>query len=89
MGKDADATAPKLKISRSELIRRALREFLQLRRDQKITESINRHIAKHGNELSAEDEAWLEHGRRTVLRSFEELEALPAAKGKWKRRARP
>ena len=89
MHKEADAEAGRLKLSRSELIRLALREFLRHRREAKITESINRYIAKHGNELSAEDEAWLEHGRRTVLRTLEELEALPAPRSKRKRRAKP
>jgi metal-responsive CopG/Arc/MetJ family transcriptional regulator len=66
MLKEADAAARKLKMSRSELIRRALREFLQLRRDKKITESINRYLAKYGNELSAEDEAWLAYGGQVL-----------------------
>jgi len=46
MLKEADAAARKLKVSRSRLIQIALREFLQQRRDDAITESINRYIAK-------------------------------------------
>jgi metal-responsive CopG/Arc/MetJ family transcriptional regulator len=43
--KEAAAAARKLKLSRSRLIQIALREFLQQRRDDAITESINRYIA--------------------------------------------
>jgi hypothetical protein len=49
----------------------ALEEFLKHREEKKIIESINRCLAEDGNELSAEDEAWLEHGRQVVWRELE------------------
>lgn len=88
--KEADAAARKLKVSRSELMQTALREFLRHRREAKMAVSINRYVAKHGNELSAEDEAWLAHSRATVRRVLEELEARPRPRRKRKSvRARP
>jgi Arc/MetJ-type ribon-helix-helix transcriptional regulator len=69
MLKEADSAARKLKVSRSELLRTALREFLRQRQEAKMSESIDRYLAKHGNELSAEDEAWLAHGRNGTTRT--------------------
>ena len=73
--KEAEAAAKDLGFSRSKLIQTALEEFLQRRRDDKITKSINRYIEKYGAELSEEDEAWLAHGRVTVRRALEEDDA--------------
>jgi hypothetical protein len=33
-----------------------------------VTESINRHLEQHGDELSEEDEAWLAHNREMLRR---------------------
>ncbi len=84
MLEEVDATARKLRVSRSKLVQMALQQFLQHRREKKMTESINRYVAKYGNELSAEDEAWLAHGRETVRRTLEELEARPRPRRKRK-----
>ena len=87
--KEAQAAAKELGITRSKLIRIALEEFLKRRRDDSITKSINLYIAKHGAELSPEDEAWLAHGRETVRRTLEELEGQhPPAAGRKKRARR-
>ncbi len=86
LSKQAQAAAKELGISRSKLIRIALEEFLKRRRDEAVTKSIDRYIAKYGAELSPEDEAWLAHGRETVRRTLEELEGPP--RGKRKKRAR-
>ena len=84
MLEEVNATARKLRVSRSKLVQMALQQFLQHRREKKVTESINRYVAKYGNELSAEDEAWLAHGRETVRRTLEELEARPRPRRKRK-----
>ena len=86
--KEAQAAAKELGISRSKLIRIALEEFLKRRRDEAVTKSIDRYIAKYGAELSAEDEAWLAHGRETVRRTLEELEGQQPPAGRRKKRAR-
>jgi metal-responsive CopG/Arc/MetJ family transcriptional regulator len=65
---EAEAAAKDLGMSRSKLIQTALEEFLKRRRDEAITESINRYIAKYGSELSEEDEAWLAHNRELLRR---------------------
>jgi predicted transcriptional regulator len=84
--KEVQAAAKELGISRSRLIRIALEEFLKRRRDDAITKSIDRYIAKHGAELSPEDEAWLAHGRETVRRTLEELEGRHPPRRKRKKR---
>ena len=86
--KEAQAAAKELRISRSKLIRIALEEFLKRRRDEAVTKSINRYIAKYGAELNPEDEAWLAHGRETVRRTLEELEGQHPPRGKRKKRTR-
>jgi metal-responsive CopG/Arc/MetJ family transcriptional regulator len=68
--KEAEAAAKDLGLFRSKLIQTALEAFLKRRRDEAITESINRHLEKHGEELSKEDEAWLAHNRE-MLRKVE------------------
>jgi metal-responsive CopG/Arc/MetJ family transcriptional regulator len=65
---EAEATAKELGMSRSKLIQTALEEFLKRRRDDAITESIERYIAKYGSELSEEDEVWLAHNRELLRR---------------------
>jgi metal-responsive CopG/Arc/MetJ family transcriptional regulator len=86
--KEAEAAAKALGLTHTKLIQIALREFLQRRRDEEVTASINRYIEKYGAELSEEDEAWIAHGQATMLRTLEELEAeIP--RGKRKKRARP
>lgn len=65
---EAEAAAKDLGVSRSKLIQTALEEFLKRRRDDAITESIDRYIAKYGSELSEEDEAWLAHNRELLRR---------------------
>jgi metal-responsive CopG/Arc/MetJ family transcriptional regulator len=65
---EADAAAKDLGVSRSKLIQTALEEFLKQRRDDAITQSINRYIAKYGADLSKEDEAWLAHNREQLRR---------------------
>lgn len=67
----AEVAAKDLGVSRSKLIQTALEEFLKRRRDDALTESINRYIEKYGADLSKEDEAWLAHGYATVLREVE------------------
>jgi len=58
-------------MSRSRLVQTALREFLRERREARLTVSLNRHLAIHGNELSAEDEALLAHAYAIILREVE------------------
>ena len=65
---EAETAAKDLGLSRSKLIQTALEEFLKRRRDEAITESINRHLEKHGEELNEEDEAWLAHNREVLRR---------------------
>jgi len=65
---EAETAAKDLGVSRSKLIRTALEEFLQRRRDEDVTASINRYIEKYGAELSEEDEAWLAHNREMLRR---------------------
>jgi len=65
---EAEAAVIDLGVSRSKLIQTALEEFLKRRRDDAITESINRYIAKYGVDLSKEDEAWLAHNREQLRR---------------------
>jgi len=67
---EADTAAKELGMSRSRLIQTALEQFLKGRREDAITESINRYIAEHGSELSKEDEAWLAHNQE-LLRQVE------------------
>jgi Arc/MetJ-type ribon-helix-helix transcriptional regulator len=86
--KEAQTAVKELGISRSKLIRIALEEFLKRRRDDAVTKSFDRYIAKHGAELSPEDEAWLAHGRETVRRTLEELEGQHPPRGKRKKRER-
>jgi metal-responsive CopG/Arc/MetJ family transcriptional regulator len=65
---EAETAAKDLGVSRSKLIRTALEEFLQRRRDEDVTASINRYIEKYGAEPSEEDEAWLAHSREMLRR---------------------
>jgi hypothetical protein len=81
------AAAKELGITRSKLIRIALEEFLKRRHEDAVTKSIDRYIAKHGTELTPEDEAWLAHGRATVRRTLEELEGRHRPAGRRKKRA--
>ena len=53
-------------MSRNKLVQTALKEFLERRRDEILTNSINRNIEKYGNDLSEEDEAWIAQGQETV-----------------------
>jgi metal-responsive CopG/Arc/MetJ family transcriptional regulator len=85
---EADAAARQLGVSRSKLVRIALEEFLKRKREDAIAKSIDRYIAKHGTDLSEEDEAWLVHGRETVRRSLEELERPQRPVSKRKKRTR-
>jgi metal-responsive CopG/Arc/MetJ family transcriptional regulator len=85
---EAEAAAKALGLSRSMLIRTALGEFLQRRRDAEATASINRYIEKYGAEPSEEDEAWIAHGQATMRRTLEELEAeTPKGRRKTRRRS--
>lgn len=64
----ADQLAQELGISRSELYARALRELLQKRRDERITETLNRIYAKTPE--SKEERAFRQRAaRRTLERS--------------------
>jgi metal-responsive CopG/Arc/MetJ family transcriptional regulator len=65
---EVEAAAKDLGMSRSKLIQTALEEFLKRRREDAITESINRYTAKYGSGLSEEDEAWLAHNRELLRR---------------------
>jgi antitoxin MazE6 len=65
---EAEAAAKNLGVSRSKLIQTALEDFLKRRRDEAITKSIDRYIAKYGSELSEEDEVWLAHNRDLLRR---------------------
>ena len=65
---EAEAAAKDLGLSRSKLIQKALEDYLKRRRDEAVTESINRYLEKHGEEPSEEDEAWLAHGREMLRR---------------------
>lgn len=67
--------AKALGLRRNRLIQAALEEFLERRRDEIVTASINRYIEKYGNDLSEEDEAWIAHGWETVRRCLEEYES--------------
>lgn len=51
MLKEADAAARKLEVSRSELIRRALREFLARQRDEAVTQRLNDSYRRHPPKL--------------------------------------
>ncbi len=65
---EAEAAAKDLGISRTKLIQTALEEFLKSRREKAVADSVDRYIAKHGCELSEEDEAWLAHNREQLRR---------------------
>jgi metal-responsive CopG/Arc/MetJ family transcriptional regulator len=73
--KEAGAAAQALGVSRNKLIQTALKEFLERRRDEILTKSINRCIDKYGNDLSEEEEAWLALGQETIRQVFEEYES--------------
>ncbi len=73
--KETAAAAKDLGLSRNKLIVTALEGFVQRRRDEGLTQSINRSIEKYGNDLSEEDEALIAHGQETVRRSLEEYES--------------
>jgi metal-responsive CopG/Arc/MetJ family transcriptional regulator len=73
--KDAGAAAKALGVSRNKLVQTALKEFLERRRDEILTKSINRNIEKYGNDLSEEDEAWIAQGQKTVLQFLEDYES--------------
>ena len=64
----AEAAAKHLGVSRSKLIQIALEEYLNRRRDEELTAQINRHIEKHGTDLTKEDEILLEHARQMTRR---------------------
>jgi len=49
--KEAEAAAKDLGLSRSKLMQTALEEFLKRRRDEKITATLNRSLAKHPDEI--------------------------------------
>jgi metal-responsive CopG/Arc/MetJ family transcriptional regulator len=51
----AEATAKKLRISRSKLYATALSEYLKRHRDKSVTERLNRVYSKHSSKL---DPAW-------------------------------
>jgi hypothetical protein len=68
---EAEAAAKDLGVSRSKLIQTALEEFLKRRREVDIADAIDRYLAKYGNELSPEDEAWLAQSWETVSREVE------------------
>jgi predicted transcriptional regulator len=68
---EAEAAAKDLGMSRSKLIQTALEEFLKRRREADLADAIDRYLAKHGNQLSAEDEAWLAQSWETVSREVE------------------
>lgn len=67
---EAEAAAKDLGVSRSKLIRTALEMFLKEHREAAIKEALDSYLAKHGNELTEEDEAWLAHNRE-MLRKVE------------------
>jgi len=73
--KEAAAAAKHLGLSRNKLIVTALKEFLERRRDELLTNSINRCIDKYGDDLSEEEEAWLALGQEPVRQVFEEYES--------------
>lgn len=68
---EAEAAAKDLGMSRSKLIQTALEEFLKRKREVDIADAIDRYLAKYGNELSPEDEAWLAQSWETVSREAE------------------
>ena len=63
--REANRLARKLKVSRSELYRRALKKLLEEERDAAITEQLNRVYA---NEDSSLDPAWRAHVARMLAR---------------------
>jgi predicted transcriptional regulator len=67
---EAEAAAKDLGVSRSKLIQTALEEFLKRKREVDIADAIYRYLAKYGNELSPEDEAWLAQSWETVSREL-------------------
>ena len=73
--KEAGAAAKALGVSRNKLVQAALKEFLDRRRDEILTKSIDRHIEKYGSDLSEEEEAWIAQGQETVRQSLEEYES--------------
>ena len=73
--KEAGAAAKALGVSRNKLVQAALKEFLERRRDEILTKSIDRHIEKYGNDLSEEEEAWIAQGQETVRQSLEDYES--------------
>jgi Arc/MetJ-type ribon-helix-helix transcriptional regulator len=85
LSKEAKTAAKDLGLSRSELIRTALKDFLERRRNAELIAEINRHIDKYGDPADGE-EAWLEQARRTVSRTLLEEEASGIAKRKRKPR---
>jgi metal-responsive CopG/Arc/MetJ family transcriptional regulator len=48
---EAEAAAKDLGLTRSKLIQTALEEFLQRRREERITAALNRSLAKHPDEI--------------------------------------
>jgi metal-responsive CopG/Arc/MetJ family transcriptional regulator len=48
---EAEEAAKDLGLTRSKLIQTALEEFLQRRREEKITAALNRSLAKHPDEI--------------------------------------
>ncbi len=67
----AEAAAKELDVSRSKLIQLALEDFIRRRKDAAITEAINLALERDGG-LDAEDERWLEHGRRMVIETLKD-----------------
>ena len=73
--KEAGAAAKALGMSRNKLVQTALKEFLERRRDEILTKSIDRYIEKYGNDLSEEEEAWIAQGQETARQFLEEYES--------------
>jgi hypothetical protein len=68
--KEAGAAAKALGVSRNKLVQTALKEFLERRRDEILTRSIDQCIEKYGSDLSEEDEAWIAQGQETAANSL-------------------
>jgi metal-responsive CopG/Arc/MetJ family transcriptional regulator len=49
--KETEATAKALGLTRSKLIQKALEEYLERRRAEKVTAALNRSLAKHPDEV--------------------------------------
>jgi Arc/MetJ-type ribon-helix-helix transcriptional regulator len=79
---EADAAAKDLGVSRSKLVRTALEEFLNERRNQAVAESVDRHISEHGNELGEEDEAWISYGQATEREELKDNDGRAAPEPK-------